>query len=609
VTGSFNHESICLLIAGIVYHDNANNLNPKNQNPLEMNSKAFYLILLVFSASCLFELNGQTSTLVRKPVTPTRIIWMSDTTGTFIKNPEYLLTPGNQQADLSQARLMYLNNTGNHKSSIILDYGVELQGAIQIITGITGSKKPVKIRVRLGESVSETMAGIDSLSTATNDHAMRDFELTLPWLGKIETGNSGFRFVRIDLLDEKSTACIKEINAISIYRDIPYQGSFKCNDELLNKIWKTGAYTVHLNMQDFLWDGIKRDRLVWVGDLHPEVSTILSVFGSTEVVPKSLDLVRDITPVSEWMNGISSYSMWWVIIHRDWYQHSGDLKYLTGQKVYLSALLRKFCSMVDEKGVEKLDGNRFLDWPSSPDKLAVDAGYQGLLLITLNAGAELCGVLGDKETEKLCQSKAKLMSTVQFAQVKSKQAAALLSLANLMPAAEADKVLATGGAQNVSTFYGYYMLKAKARAGKYTEALNLVREYWGGMLKLGATTFWEDFNIDWMKNASRIDEMPDPKQVDVHASYGDFCYKGHRHSFCHGWASGPTPWLSEFVLGVQVLEPGCRKVKIEPHLGDLTWVEGTYPTPLGVIKIRHDKQPDGKIKSSITAPDGIIIVQ
>ncbi|TSA31454.1 MAG: alpha-L-rhamnosidase [Porphyromonadaceae bacterium] len=537
------------------------------------------------------------------------IVWMSDNTGTFIKNPEYLLTPGNGQADLSKSRLAYLINSPKQQASIILDFGIEMQGGLQIITGIKDSKKPVKIRVRLGESVSETMAGIDSSSTATNDHAMRDFELTLPWLGKIEIGNSGFRFARIDLLKESSTACLKEINAISIYRDIPYEGSFTCNDQLLNKIWQTGAYTVHLNMQDYLWDGIKRDRLVWVGDMHPEVRTILSVFGYSEVIPKSLDLVRDITPVTEWMNGISSYSMWWVLIHRDYYTHSGDLNYLKEQKAYLSALLRKFCSMVDDNGVEKLDGNRFLDWPSSPDKLAVDAGYQGLLLMTLIAGAELCAILGDRETEKLCLNKIRPMSSVKFKDVKSKQAAALLSLADLMPPEEADGIISADGAKNVSTFYGFYMLQAKAKAGSYTEALNLIREYWGGMLKLGATTFWEDFNIDWLKNASRIDEMPNDQQIDVHRTYGDFCYKGYRHSFCHGWASGPTSWLSEVVLGVQILEPGCRKIRIEPHLGDLEWVEGTYPTPLGVVRIRHDKQPGGKIKTSITAPDGIEIIQ
>jgi hypothetical protein len=506
-------------------------------------------------------------------------------------------------------KLCYLINKSDQKASVILDFGTELQGAIQIVTGMTGSKKPVKVRIRLGESVSETMSEIDSTGTATNDHAMRDFELILPWLGKIEAGNSGFRFLKIDLMGENSTACIQEIRAISIYRDIPWEGSFKCNDDLLNKIWQTGAKTAHLNMQEYMWDGIKRDRLVWIGDMHPEVSTILSVFGSNEVITKSLDLIRDITPVSDWMNGISSYSMWWVLIHRDYYNYSGDLNYLKEQKSYLNALLRKFCSMVDEKGKEKLDGNRFLDWPSSGDKIAVDQGYHGLLLMTLKAGAEMCAYTGDQELENLCLSKAKLMSNVRFQNVQSKQAAALLSLAGLMAPESANAALSKGGAENVSTFYGFYMLQAKSKADDFDGALNLIREYWGGMVQLGATTFWEDFNINWMKNASRIDEMPNDNQIDVHKTYGDYCYKGYRHSFCHGWASGPTPWLTANVLGVQILEPGCKVVKVEPHLGNLQWVEGTFPTPLGLIRIRHDKQADGKIKTKISAPDGIKIIQ
>jgi hypothetical protein len=580
---------------------------PDNCHAIKMKTPA---LLLVFSMMTGFSaLFGQTGEIVRKPITPVRIVWMSDTTGTAILHPEYLLKPGIGQADLSGSGLVYLKNSAGRKSSLILDFGVELQGAIQIITGITGDKTPVKIRVRMGESVSETLSDVGGDNTATNDHAMRDFELTLPWLGRIETGNSGFRFVRIDLLGENSTACIKEITAISIYRDLGYLGSFKCNDQNINNIWQTGAYTVHLNMQEYLWDGIKRDRLVWVGDMHPEVRTILAVFGGNEVITKSLDLVRDITPITEWMNGISSYSMWWVMIHRDYYQFSGDLSYLKEQQPYLKALLLKFCNMVDANGVEKLDGNRFLDWPSSTDKTAVDAGYQGLLLLTLKAGAEMSHVLGDVETERICLNKVQSMSKIKFDQVKSKQAAALLCLANLMPAGEANQILSVGGTKNVSTFYGFYILQAKAWAADYAGALNLIRDYWGGMLRLGATTFWEDFNTDWLINASRIDEMPNDKQIDVHSAYGDFCYKGHRHSFCHGWASGPTAWLSEVVLGVQILEPGCRKVKIEPHLGDLEWVEGTFPTPLGIIKIRHDKQPGGKIKSSFSAPDGIEIIQ
>lgn len=90
----------------------------------------------------------------------------------------------------------------------------------------------------------------------------------------------------------------------------------------------TVAYTFHLNMQEYIWDGIKRDRLVWIGDLHPEVMTVNTVFGFNEVIPKRLDLIRDTTPVPQWMNGISSYSIWLLLIHRDWYYYQGDHVYL-----------------------------------------------------------------------------------------------------------------------------------------------------------------------------------------------------------------------------------------------------------------------------------------
>ena len=57
-----------------------------------------------------------------------------------------------------------------------------------------------------------------------------------------------------------------------------YHGSeiFHCSDERLNRIWHTGAYTVLLNMQDYLYDGPKRDRIIWMGDMHPEIRCILA---------------------------------------------------------------------------------------------------------------------------------------------------------------------------------------------------------------------------------------------------------------------------------------------------------------------------------------------
>lgn len=548
----------------------------------------------------------QTEGTVRRYLSPVKIVWESANASADISNAKVLLQPGIGQADLSGKNYAVLRN----KAGILLDFGREMHGGLQLITDQSAGGKPIRVHVRFGESVSEAMSDLsDTAHNATNDHAMRDFIIPLPWLGKLEVGNTGFRFVRIDVVDEGAALKLKEARAIFIFRDIPYLGSFKSSDTLLNKIWMTGAYTVHLNMQDYLWDGIKRDRLVWVGDLHPETSTIAAVFGNNSVVPKSLDLARDITPLPEYMNGMASYSMWWVLIQHDWYMHNGDLNYLKQQKTYLAGLMEHYISKIKADGSENLDdGTRFLDWPSSTDPKAIHAGLQALMVITLNDGAELLRILNDPAMAAKCEAAvAKLKTNVPDAG-NSKQAAALLSLAGLMPAAKADAIISNGGVHNFSTFFGYYMLQAKAKAGDYQGGIDAIRNYWGPMLSLGATTFWEDFNIDWLKNAGRIDELTPPGKVDIHGSYGAFCYKGFRHSLCHGWSSGPTPWLTEYVLGVKVLAPGCTKISITPHLGDLKYVEGTFPTPYGIVKIKHVKLADGKVKTTISKPAQVMVV-
>jgi alpha-L-rhamnosidase len=549
------------------------------------------------------------SALTRKSFSPVRIIWASDETGTTVRNKENIMRSGNGQADLNRGEYLTLVNENGEKAGIVLDCGKEIQGGIEIVTTINNSNPAGRVRVRFGESVGEVMSEIEA-NGATNDHAMRDFYAVLPWLGRIDFGQTGFRFVRIDLVDPNTRLEIKEINATLIYRDIPYLGSFTSNDERLNEIWMTGAYTVHLNMQDYLWDGIKRDRLVWVGDLHPEVMTVNSVFGYNEVVSKSLDLARDLTPLPGWMNGISSYSMWWIILHRDWYLYQGNLEYLHEQKEYLAALLNQLASKIDDDGKEVLDGNRFLDWPSSENPEAVHAGLQSMMIMTFSAGVELSKILGDKETEELClRAGEKLKMHIPGASG-SKQAAALLAISGLVTPEKANaEVLSKEGSKRMSTFYGYYMLQARALAGDYQGALDNIREYWGGMLDLGATTFWEDFNIEWIVNAARIDELVPEGKIDVHGAYGDYCYVSYRHSLCHGWASGPTAWLTEHVLGIKVLEPGGKKIKLEPHLGDLEWVEGTFPTSFGVLEVKHLKLADGSVKTSWKAPKGVKIVK
>jgi len=545
---------------------------------------------------------AQKSPLTSFVIQPTRVVWTSDQ---GVENSANLLKPHSGQAVLSEPIPPLVVKAGG---AIVIDFGMEITGSVELFTPMS-QEKGASVRIRFGESVAETMAEVGERG-AQNDHALRDQVVKIPWLGKTAIGPSGFRFVRIANADPKMDVQLSQVRAILTLRDVPYVGSFKCSDERLNKIWQTGAYTVHLNMQDYLWDGIKRDRLVWLGDMHPEVSVINSVFGFNEVVPKSLDMTRDVTPVTAWMNGISSYSMWWILIHEEWYLHHGNLDYLKQQQPYLAALLKRLTTFVAADGRETLDGMRFLDWPTASDPIAVHEGLQAMMTLTMESGARLSEILGDKETAKLCADTAQRLRKHLPESSGRKAPAALLSIAGFRDPAEVSaNVLKKDGPKDLSTFYGFYVLNALAKSNDIDTALDFISQYWGGMLDFGATTFWEDFDLAWTKNAGRIDEPVAPGKKDLHGDFGAYCYVGFRHSFCHGWAGGPTAWLSNNVLGITPVAPGCAQVKITPRLGRLAWAEGTYPTPKGPIHVRHDKQPNGTIKTTVQLPEGIVRVK
>ena len=161
----------------------------------------------------------QFDTRTRAYISPVRVMWTQN--GDLITGSENLLLQGNGQATTANTpKTVFVSKEGK-RPSILLDFGREIHGGLQFVTCIRASTKPVKVRVRLGESVGEAMCEITKENGATNDHAMRDYTIELPWLGVCEVGNSGFRFVRIDMLEDDVELPIKDIRASLLYRDIP----------------------------------------------------------------------------------------------------------------------------------------------------------------------------------------------------------------------------------------------------------------------------------------------------------------------------------------------------------------------------------------------------
>ena len=162
-----------------------------------------------------------------------------------------------------------------------------------------------------------------------------------------------------------------------------------------------------------------------------------------------------------------------------------------------------------------------------------------------------------------------------------------------------------GGARGFSTFMSYFLLTALSETHGEEQALAALKEYYGGMLRMGATTFWEDFDVDWMQEpVCPIDRLRRSNEKDIHGDFGRFCYTGYRHSLCHGWSAGVIPFLVKRILGVCIAEAGYRKVILSPRLGDLEFVSAAVPTPYGLLRIDCQKE-GGRTRTVVQAPEGI----
>ena len=418
---------------------------------------------------------------------------------------------------------------------VILDYGKEMNGGVRILTY---KSDDVRIRIRFGESITECCAELGGEQNATNDHSLRDFEVKLQNYSDMQFGNTGFRFVRLDFYGNVTLKSVVAVNHILKKKPV-YE--YKGKDETIRKIYEVAKRTVDLCAgQNFLWDGVKRDRLVWVGDIHPEMLALTTLYGKMSVLEKSLEFAKTQTPLPGWMNNCyPMYSMWWIIILADYYEKTDCKAYMKRQIGYLQKLVEQIGSCVKEDGT--LDyPSYFVDWTTGgqPDEI------HGVRAINILAMKKAIFIL--EQFKKDTTTAEQVLNRLLLKKIKvqnSKKAAGLKYFA--VGLEEEDKsLLVKDGAKGMSTFMSYYILKAIASFDK-AKAVEMMKEYYGGMLLKGATTFWEDFDIEWAKDSSSIDRFLKVGEKDIHGDFGGYCYKGFRHSLCHGWAAGVLQFIKE----------------------------------------------------------------
>eukprot|EP01049_Picozoa_sp_SAG25_P001714 SAG25_NODE_81_length_16694_cov_8.663332_4_plen_351_part_00 len=130
---------------------------------------------------------------------------------------------------------------------------------------------------------------------------------------------------------------------------------------------------------------------------------------------------------------------------------------------------------------------------------------------------------------------------------------------------------------SLSNFESFFILKALGKLRATTQAAYLVHRHWAGMLRLGATTFWERFDPQWEDSGCLQADDPPANAMNQDTSMS------------HPWATGATSFLSEHALGVTATQPGYAAWQAVPLLLEtLTWVKGGVPTPHGPIEVDFD---------------------
>jgi len=478
--------------------------------------------------------------------------------------------------------------------SLLADFGKETFGFLRL-HGLGGSGK---ISLYYGESKEEALSTehcetLDRLTININDK--KDSTLSL---------SKAFRYVN---LQYDGGISIDSISMLHEYADLPDKGSFNCSDTLINKIYETAKYTLHLSTREFFVDGIKRDRWVWSGDACQSYLMNYYLMNDNETVKRTMYALRGKDPVTSHINTIMDYTFYWFLGIYDYYLYSGDTAFLQQNYPRMQSLMDYCLNRRNKDGLmEGMPGDWiFIDWANGLSKQGEVSFEQLLLCRSLETMALCAGIANDDKAagsyrQIAANLKRKLFDlywnenkqALVHSRIDGKQTDNITRYANMFAIffdyfsdvqkqAVKKSVLLNDSIQQITTPYmRFYELEALCAMGEQPYVLKQMKDYWGGMLEAGATSFWEEYD-------------PTKKGAEHYSMYG----RPFGKSLCHAWGASPLYLLGKYYLGIKPVTAGYATYLVEPSLGSLQWMEGKVPTPAGAIDL-YCSTSQIKLKSS-----------
>ncbi len=533
-------------------------------------------------------------------------------------------------------------------SYVTFDFGKDVAGLVSL--RLTGSASPQRVGLAFNES-SMYVGTTSDASTGgprSRDGAIyADVDGATDYTMPQQYLRGGFRYLTI-FLDSGGTVDVDRVRlrftaAPLMKNPAKYANYFYSSDDLLNRIWYAGAYTMQLNTiapttgrvwpaPDAAWDnsgtvgvgdtilvdGGKRDRTVWPGDLGVEIPSAYAAFADTESARNALTTLYQAQKSTGELPyagpelakyASDTYHLWTLAATYDYYLYTGDT-------AWLSSVWNRYRSGV-AYSLAKVDASGLLSITGTGDAVRALAKGENLtanvlLWRVLTTGAQLAEAEGDQTLAADYAGRASALRTAIDAAFwdaaggayRQYPTSAILpqdgnalavwyGLADPPKARSISAVLkgnwndrgttSPENKGNPGVFAGSLEVSAHFTADEDQNGVDIIRREWGYMLgdPAGtASTFWESYR-----------------------AAEDCVFCSTYVSLAHGWATGPTSALTFYVLGVAPTGAGGRAYRFVPHPADLTFAQGRITTEQGPLQASW-RRSGGRFSAELTAPRG-----
>ena len=433
------------------------------------------------------------------------------------------------------------------------------------------------------DMTTENSRGSVMSSYITSDAGIQEFE-ALGWF------NGQFVYYKIP-------AGIKIISLK--YRetgyDAEFSGSFKCDDEYLNRLWEMCLRTLNVTMRDNFMDCPDRERAQWWGDAVNEIfQAMYSMAPSAYALfekgmqtklgwmgwknnrwdPAADNVLQTVVPIRADYFELPMQELAGVIGIWDYYMYTGKADFI--KMTY--EVCRNYLLLWDIGAgglIEHREG-KWGNWGDWGDNVDVPVLENALYYKAMSAVKNMAALLGKDGAngdislfEQRLEGIKRAFDTFwtpegyRSGSVPDDRANAMAVLAGLADEAKYPHILSVFKTSlYASPYMEKYVLDAMCEMGCMREAQARIKQRYEPMMNYklheqAYTTLWEKFPAAGTKN--------------------------------HAWSGGPMITMSKYMAGIMPLAPGYSLYQIKPCLGCLNMIDAVVHSVKGEIRVRLEK--------------------